>query len=82
LHPTMVAQNPGLHNNEISKIIGKMWRDEPESVKNEWKNKSENVKRQHLKDHPGYQYQPRKPSEKKRRMTKRKAASLAAQAAS
>jgi len=56
-----------------------MWRDEPDSVKTEWKNKSENVKRQHLKDHPDYQYQPRRPSEKKRRMTKRKAAATAAQ---
>ncbi|KAG9903607.1 hypothetical protein KCV05_g15527, partial [Aureobasidium melanogenum] len=54
-HSDIVACNPGLHNNEISKIIGKMWRDESEP------------------------YQPRKPHEKKRRMTKRKAMALAAQ---
>lgn len=35
-------------------------------------------KRQHAIDHPGYQYQPRKPSEKKKRMTKNKLAKLAA----
>lgn len=36
-------------------------------------------KRQHAIDHPGYQYQPRKPSEKKKRMTKNKRAKLDAQ---
>ncbi|CAD0086787.1 unnamed protein product [Aureobasidium vineae] len=78
-HSDIVARNPGLHNNEISKIIGKMWRDESEPIKKQWKDKAENVKRQHLRDHPDYQYQPRKPHEKKRRMTKRKAMALAAQ---
>ncbi|KAH0021774.1 hypothetical protein KCU80_g16008, partial [Aureobasidium melanogenum] len=78
-HSDIVARNPGLHNNEISKIIGKMWRDESEPVKKQWKDKAENVKRQHLRDHPDYQYQPHKPHEKKRRMTKRKAMALAAQ---
>jgi hypothetical protein len=62
-----------------AKIIGKMWRDEFESVKKQWKDKAESVKRQHLRDHPDYQYQPRKPHEKKRRMTKRKAMALTAQ---
>ena len=37
------------------------------------------MKRQHAIDHPGYQYQPRKPSEKKKRMTKTKLAKLRAQ---
>lgn len=31
------------------------------------------MKRQHFRDHPDYQYRPRKASEKKRRMTRRKA---------
>lgn len=35
------------------------------------------VKKKHLQDNPEYSYQPRKPSEKKRRMTRRKAAVLA-----
>ncbi|THW84487.1 hypothetical protein D6D15_08826 [Aureobasidium pullulans] len=78
-HSDTVARNPGLHNNEISKIIGKMWRDESEPVKKQWKDQAESVKRQHIRDHPDYQYQPRKPHEKKRRMTKRKAMALAAQ---
>lgn len=35
--------------------------------------KAEQVKKQHLENNPGYQYQPRKPSEKKKRMTRNKA---------
>ena len=35
------------------------------------------AKARHLLEHPGYQYQPRKPSEKKRRMSRRKAAASA-----
>jgi hypothetical protein len=53
-----------------------MWKAESEEVRAHWKATAEQVKEEHLKQHPGYSYQPRKPSEKKRRMTKRKAAAL------
>lgn len=33
----MVAQNPGLANPEISKIIGEQWRGLPQETKDEWK---------------------------------------------
>jgi hypothetical protein len=33
----VVAQNPGLANPDISKIIGEQWRNEPEVEKNRWK---------------------------------------------
>lgn len=42
----------------------------------------EDEKRQHAIDHSGYQYQPRKPSEKKKRMTKNKRAKLDARSSS
>nr|QEJ80709.1 putative MAT1-2-1 protein [Teratosphaeria gauchensis] len=79
-HPKVVAENPGLHNNAISVIIGDKWRAESDEVREEYKRKAEDAKRQHELDHPGYQYQPRKPSEKKKRMTKNKLAKLAAKA--
>jgi len=56
-----------------------MWQNESVQVRAEFKAKAEMAKREHLQKYPGYQYQPRKPSEKKRRMTKKKAAALAAQ---
>nr|ABB83720.1 putative mating type 1-2 protein [Cercospora zeina] len=82
LHATVAAQNPGMHNNDISKIIGAKWRSEKPHVVEEYKNRAEEEKRQHAIDHPGYRYQPRKPSEKKKRMTKGKLAKLAAKSGS
>ncbi|KAK4108654.1 hypothetical protein N656DRAFT_690923, partial [Canariomyces notabilis] len=37
----VVQQNPGLANPEISKIIGELWRDEPEEHKIQWKRLAE-----------------------------------------
>jgi hypothetical protein len=34
---TVVQQNPGLANPEISKVIGDHWRSSPPDVKNHWK---------------------------------------------
>lgn len=34
---TVVAQNPGLANPEISKIIGDHWRNSPDEIKDHWK---------------------------------------------
>ncbi|KAK5114241.1 hypothetical protein LTR85_010306 [Meristemomyces frigidus] len=79
-HSRIVAQNPGLHNNAISVIIGEKWKAEQEHVRAEYKRKAEEAKSQHAANNPGYQYQPRKPSEKKKRMTKNKLAKLAAKA--
>ncbi|KAI9819212.1 MAG: hypothetical protein M1827_007368 [Pycnora praestabilis] len=76
-HPIVKAANPGMHNNEISIILGSQWKNESPTAKAHFNSIAESLKRQHSKDHPQYQYQPRKPSEKKRRMTRRKAAVLA-----
>ncbi|KAK4555259.1 hypothetical protein LTR86_007555 [Recurvomyces mirabilis] len=76
-HSRIVAENPGLHNNQISVILGKQWRNESEVIRAAYKSKAEEAKHQHELAHPDYQYQPRKPSEKKRRMTKNKIAKLA-----
>lgn len=52
--------------------------NESAAVKEEFKALAEKLKRQHFLEHPDYQYRPRKPSEKKRRMTRRKAMASAA----
>ena len=57
-----------------------MWKGETEAVKDDYKRRSEDAKRQHSIANPGYQYQPRKSSEKKKRMTKNKLAKMQAQA--
>ncbi|KAH8892050.1 hypothetical protein GQ53DRAFT_806406 [Thozetella sp. PMI_491] len=60
-HQGQVAQNnPGLANPEISKIIGELWRDEPEERKNTWKRLAEQEKQRHQQQYPDYRYQPRR----------------------
>ncbi|OQN96610.1 hypothetical protein B0A48_17040 [Cryoendolithus antarcticus] len=77
-HARTVAANPGLHNNAISIIIGRQWKQESTLVKDQYQRKAAEVKHQHSLANPNYHYQPRKPSEKKKRMTKGKIAKLAA----
>lgn len=62
----------------LAVIIGNQWKNESQEVIDEYKRKAEEAKQQHAIANPGYQYQPRKPSEKKKRMTKNKIAKLAA----
>lgn len=58
-------------------ILGTQWKNEKESTKARYISLAQKLKVKHFLEHPDYQYQPRKPSEKKRRMTRRKAAALA-----
>lgn len=75
-HPTLKAELPALTNNQISVILGKQWKAESEEVKDRFRVMAELLKAKHAAENPGYQYAPRKPSEKKRRMTARKLAQL------
>ncbi len=67
----------GLANSISAVILGTQWKNEAESTKARYINLAQKLKVKHFLEHPDYQYQPRKPSEKKRRMTRRKAAALA-----
>jgi len=58
-------------------ILGAQWNKESENTKARFVNMAKQLKARHQLEHPDYQYQPRKPSEKKRRMTQRKKAALA-----
>lgn len=57
-------------------ILGRQWNNEDEATKDEWRLKAEEFKKQHSIIYPRYQYQPRKPSEKKRRVTRGKSGAL------
>jgi hypothetical protein len=58
-----------------------MWKAESEEVRGKFRKEAEELKQQHLKDHPGYAYRPRRPCEKKKRMTAKKAAKIEAKKA-
>lgn len=75
-HPHYKQYNKSMHNNDISKEIGKRWKTEPEHTKHKYKMLAQELKEKHAAQYPNYQYAPRKPGEKKRRMTARKLAKL------
>lgn len=52
----------------LAVTLGKQWNNEPEHVKAHFKALANEAKRKHAEDYPDYQYSPRKPSEKKRRI--------------
>ncbi|MCJ1473435.1 hypothetical protein MMC13_002086 [Lambiella insularis] len=76
-HPIIKNENPDIHNNQISVILGKQWKAESHKTRSHYKTMAEDIKKKHLEDNPEYTYEPRKSTDKKRRMTKKKAAALA-----
>ncbi|KAH8884268.1 mating-type protein Mat a-1, partial [Thozetella sp. PMI_491] len=66
-HELVKKAFPGIHNNQISTIIGAKWRNEDASVKLHYHNRATQLRNDLLKLFPDYKYQPRKPGEKKKR---------------
>ncbi|KAL9114225.1 MAG: hypothetical protein Q9227_001647 [Pyrenula ochraceoflavens] len=69
----------GYGNCEQSVIIGAWWKNEPDSVRKEWKKKYDDAARTFKTGHPDYVYKPRKAGEKKRRKSSRNNPKMSAQ---
>ncbi|KAJ9608127.1 slightly ste11-like protein [Cladophialophora chaetospira] len=57
---SIIAQNPGIPNPQVSKIIGEQWRGLSAEAKEEWNLLAEEEKARHQQQYPGYRYHPRR----------------------
>jgi transcription factor SOX7/8/10/18 (SOX group E/F) len=49
-------QNPSLSNTEVSRLLGKMWKEVPSDVKVQYKQKAAVAQEQFKREHPNYTY--------------------------
>ena len=56
----ITAERPDMHNAEISKHLGQVWKKMTDSQKQPFRDESERLKELHRKEYPTYKYKPRK----------------------
>ncbi|KAG8430304.1 hypothetical protein GDO86_018010 [Hymenochirus boettgeri] len=56
----MAALHPKMHNSEISRRLGEMWRGLGEDERRPFREEAKRLRAQHALDHPDYKYAPRK----------------------
>nr|CUU00371.1 hypothetical transcript [Hymenolepis microstoma] len=53
-------ENPKMHNSEISKKLGLMWKTLGENDKQPYKDEAKRLRANHMSQHPDYKYRPRR----------------------
>merc|ERR1719242_1808700 len=56
----IIEVQPDIHNAEISKRLGKQWKELDEKEKEPYIQEAEKLRLLHLQEYPGYKYQPKK----------------------
>lgn len=59
---------------KLAIMLGKQWKSEPGEVRAHYKALADEQKQGHAEEYPGYQYTPRQPCERKRRVSSRQCA--------
>ncbi|XP_069618353.1 transcription factor SOX-14-like [Ranitomeya imitator] len=54
------ALHPKMHNSEISRRLGEVWRALGEDERRPYREQAKRLRERHARDHPGYKYAPRK----------------------
>jgi len=57
-------RHPEMHNAEISKHLGQLWRQMSDEQRQPFVDEAERLKLLHVQEFPGYKYQPRKKPKK------------------
>ncbi|KAI8138637.1 high mobility group box domain-containing protein [Fennellomyces sp. T-0311] len=58
VRPGILSNNPSLHNKEVSRIAGELWRKESEKIQKHFERRADEEKLYHSFANPGYKYRP------------------------
>ncbi|KAK7398311.1 hypothetical protein QQX98_012312 [Neonectria punicea] len=66
-HRLIKASRPDIHNNDISRILGRAWNKESAEIRLKYKLRADEIKQALIEKHPDYRYRPRRSVDVRRR---------------